>query len=234
MIRLKEPSIVRNTSTTWLRRSGAVLGASLLIAAGSWGAGSVLAQESECWSEEPSMDLGYPQWAAAPQMVIDTSKTYVATLETNRGNIVVELADDDAPNTVNNFVCLSRAGYYDVTVFHRVIADFMVQGGDPTGTGTGGPGYRFEDELPEGDAPYTRGTLAMANGGENTNGSQFFIVHKDQPAEFPPNYSIFGHVTEGLEVLDTIAAVPVSQNAQGEPSSPQVTLGIKTITIEET
>ena len=205
------------------------------MVAGSWGISTTsgVAQDKQCWSSEPSMDLGYPQWSEAPQMVIDQAKTYTAIIETNRGNIVIEFADDTAPNTVNNFVCLSRAGYYDVTIFHRIIVEFMIQGGDPTGTGSGGPGYQFNDELPEDDAPYVRGTLAMANAGPNTNGSQFFIVHQDQPAEFPANYSIFGHVTEGLEVLDTIAAVPVGPNARNEPSAPMVTLGIKTITITE-
>jgi cyclophilin family peptidyl-prolyl cis-trans isomerase len=207
----------------------------MLIVSASWGiaGGAVIAQESECWDTAPSMESGYPQWAEAPEMVIDTSKTYTATLETNRGNIVVELADDEAPNTVNNYVCLARSGYYDVTIFHRIISGFMIQGGDPTGTGSGGPGYKFDDELPGGDAPYVRGTLAMANAGENTNGSQFFIVQQDQPAEFTANYSIFGHVTEGLEVLDTIASVPVGPSARGENSAPMVTLGIKTIIIAE-
>jgi cyclophilin family peptidyl-prolyl cis-trans isomerase len=226
---------VFNISQAGLRRSSAVLGLTILIVSGSWGAagGGAVAQESECWTSAPSMDLGYPQWSEAPQMVIDTSKTYVATLETNRGNIVIELADDEAPNTVNNYVCLARAGYYDVTIFHRVIVNFVIQGGDPTGTGTGGPGYEFDDELPEGEAPYVRGTLAMANAGANTNGSQFFIVHQDQSADFDPNYSIFGHVTEGLDVLDTIATIPVGPSPRGDKSSPLVTIGIKTITITE-
>ncbi len=204
----------------------------MLIASGSWGTAAV-AQESECWTSAPSMEQGYPQWSEAPQMVIETSKTYTATLETNRGNIVIELTDDEAPNTVNNFVCLARAGYYDVTIFHRVIANFVIQGGDPTGTGTGGPGYQFDDELPDGDAPYVRGTLAMANSGPNTNGSQFFIVQQDQTEQFPSAYSIFGHVTEGLDVLDTIAAAPVGPSPRGENESPLVTLGIKTVTITE-
>lgn len=223
-------------STSWLRRSGRLFGIGVLVVSGLWGAsaGDSLAQESQCWPEEPGVERGYPQWSTSPAMVVDSARAYVATIETNRGNIVIELAVDEAPNAVNNFVCLARAGYYDVTIFHRVIAGFMIQGGDPTGTGAGGPGYQFDDELPSGDAPYTKGTIAMANAGANTNGSQFFIVQSDQPAEFPPNYSIFGQVTEGLEVLDTIAAVPVGPNAQGaELSRPQVTLGIKTITILE-
>lgn len=223
-------------STSWLRPIRALLGVSILIASGSLGSGSgaATAQDQECWTSEPSMELGYPQWSEAPQMVIDPAGAYVATVETNRGDIVIELTASEAPNTVNNFICLARAGYFDVTIFHRIIAEFMVQGGDPTGTGTGGPGYQFEDELPEGETPYVRGTVAMANAGPNTNGSQFFMVQADQPAGFTPNYSIFGRVTEGLDVLDTINAIPVGPNPNtGEPSSPTVTLGIKTITIVE-
>ena len=109
----------------------------------------------------------------------------------------------------------------------------MIQGGDPTGTGTSGPGYQFPDELPTTQSPYTRGTMAMANAGANTNGSQFFIVQQDQPATFPNNYSIFGHVTEGLDVLDTIASSPVTMNARGENSSPLATIGIKSITVTD-
>lgn len=223
-------------STSWSRRTGVLLGLCVVISLGSpgFGPGAATAQDQQCWTSEPSMEPGYPQWPEAPQMVIDPDSTYVATMETNRGDIVIELAASEAPVSVNNFVCLARAEYYDVTVFHRIIAGFMIQGGDPTGTGAGGPGYQFNDELPADDAPYVRGTLAMANAGQNTNGSQFFIVQADQPAEFPPNYSIFGQVTDGLDVLDVIAQIPVGPNpASGEPSSPQVTLGIQSITIEE-
>ncbi|MEJ7900747.1 MAG: peptidylprolyl isomerase [Thermomicrobiales bacterium] len=223
-------------SPSSLRRIGVLMGMSVLIAAGlsSLGAGPALAQNQQCWTSEPSTEAGYPQWPDPPQTVIDPDKAYVASIDTNRGDIVVELAASEAPDTVNNFVCLARAGFYEVTVFHRIIANFMIQGGDPTGTGTGGPGYQFEDELPEGETPYVRGTVAMANAGENTNGSQFFIVQADQPAGFTPNYSIFGRVTEGLDVLDAISQAPVGPNPQsGEPSEPQVTLGIRSITIEE-
>lgn len=208
----------------------------MLIACGLLGTASspALAQEQECWTTEPSMSAGFPQWPEAPQMVIDPQKTYVATIDTNRGDIVAELDASAAPNTVNNFVCLARAGYYEVTVFHRIIAGFMIQGGDPTGTGGGNPGYQFDDELPSGETPYVRGTLAMANAGANTNGSQFFIVQTDQTDQFKPNYSIFGRVTEGLDVLDTINQAPVGPNPRsGEPSAPQVTLGIQSITILE-
>ena len=225
-----------NASPSWLRRIGALLGMGILIFTGASGigTGSASAQDQECWTNEPLTQAGYPQWSDPPQLVIDPDQSYVATIDTNRGDIVIELAASEAPDTVNNFVCLARAGYYEVTVFHRIIADFMIQGGDPTGTGTGGPGYQFEDELPEGETPYVRGTVAMANAGPNTNGSQFFIVQADQPAGFPADYSIFGRVTEGLEVLDAINQAPVGPNPQsGETSAPQVTLGIQSVTIQE-
>jgi len=187
----------------------------------------------ECWSGEPSTDGGQMQWDAAPQQVIDPAKAYTATIETTAGTIVADLDPQQAPVTVNNFVCLARAGYYDNTPFHRIIRDFMIQGGDPTGTGGGGPGYRFADELPEGETPYRRGTLAMANAGANTNGSQFFIVHQDQPEAFPNNYSIFGQVTQGLEVVDALAAMPVADDGRGEESAPTGEVQIVQVTIAE-
>lgn len=136
-------------------------------------------------------------------MTIDLAKTYTATLQTNHGDISVALDAERSPQTVNNFVFLAKDGFYDGCIFHRVISGFMVQGGDPTGTGRGGPGYKFRDEI-EGDGHYSRGTLAMANSGPNTNGSQFFITHGD--AGLPHNYTIFGNVTEGLDAVDSIAA----------------------------
>lgn len=230
----KEFFVVSLLPLSWVRQTGALLVLSALIAAGALAAsfGTATAQDQECWSGEPSMELGYPQWSEPPGMVIDISKTYIATIETNHGPIIVELAAEEAPIAVNNFVCLARAGYYDFTLFHRVIEEFMIQGGDPTGTGTGGPGYQFEDELPSGEAPYVRGTLAMANAGPNTNGSQFFIVHQDQTAQFPANYTIFGQVTEGLDVLDALASVPVEEQ-RNEMSDPIPTVGIASITIAE-
>jgi cyclophilin family peptidyl-prolyl cis-trans isomerase len=123
-------------------------------------------------------------------------------VQTNHGDITLELLPERSPQTVNNFVFLAREGFYDGVIFHRVIKDFMIQGGDPTGTGTGGPGYKFRDEL-EGDGTYSRGTVAMANSGPNTNGSQFFIMHKD--VGLPHSYTIFGRVTDGIEAVDAIA-----------------------------
>jgi peptidyl-prolyl cis-trans isomerase B (cyclophilin B) len=128
-----------------------------------------------------------------------------ATLQTNQGAIAVELFDDDAPKTVDNFVSLARKGFYDGVIFHRVIPDFMVQGGDPTGTGSGGPGYTFEDEF--NDHPVARGALAMANAGPNTNGSQFFIVTADACPWLDGKHTVFGRVTDGMDVVDAISAL---------------------------
>jgi cyclophilin family peptidyl-prolyl cis-trans isomerase len=159
-------------------------------------------------------------------MSIDPQKTYVATLRTTKGDIVVDLLPQEAPKAVNNFVFLARDGFYDNVVFHRIIKGFMVQGGDPTGTGTGGPGYRFEDEPVARD--YVRGTLAMANAGPNTNGSQFFIMHADMG--LPKSYTIFGQVREGLETVDAIASVPT---VGPERSSPTEDVRIQSVDIEE-
>lgn len=142
---------------------------------------------------------------SAPELTIDLDKNHTATIDTNHGPIEIELDAVRSPQTVNNFVFLANDGYYDGVVFHRVIENFMIQGGDPTGSGMGGPGYKFRDEL-EGEGGYTRGTIAMANSGPNTNGSQFFICHVD--ASLPHSYTIFGKVTSGMEVVDSIATTP--------------------------
>jgi len=151
-----------------------------------------------------------------PDMTIDTKKKYTVTLKTTEGPIIVEMTPQETPITVNNFIYLAKIGFYDNTVFHRVIKGFMIQGGDPTGTGTGGPGYKFDDEPFEGE--YTRGTVAMANSGPNTNGSQFFIMH--EATALPKNYVIFGFVKEGLDVVDKIAEAPVKTSGPGEESKP--------------
>ena len=145
------------------------------------------------------------QYDAPPDVTIDLGTTYVATLDTTQGPITIEFDAAAAPQTVNNFVFLAREGFYDDVVFHRVVPGFVVQGGDPTGTGRGGPGYRFRDEL-EGEGSYSRGTVAMANSGPNTNGSQFFICLAD--VGLPHSYTIFGRVTDGMEAVDAIAALP--------------------------
>jgi len=136
-----------------------------------------------------------------------------ATLHTNHGPIDVELYPDDAPKTVDNFVKLARDGFYDNLIFHRVIPDFMIQGGDPTGTGSGGPGYQFEDEFNQ--HKVARGALAMANGGPNTNGSQFFIVTADSCPWLDGKHTVFGNVTSGMETVDTISGLP--RDARDKP-----------------
>lgn len=196
-------------------------------------AGGTPVENLGCWTEEPGMEAGFPQWPSAPEMKIDASKTYTATIETNRGTIVAELYAGQAPITVNNFVCLASEGYYDGVIFHRVILDFMIQTGDPTGTGRGGPGYQIQDELPGDDMNYGKGTLAMANSGPNTSGSQFFINQANNAGRLNKSYTIFGQVTEGEDVVDTIASVPVSANAQGEQSVPAATMTVLSITITE-
>jgi peptidyl-prolyl cis-trans isomerase B (cyclophilin B) len=138
-------------------------------------------------------------------MSIDTNKNYSATLETSRGAIVVDLFPQDAPKTVNNFVFLAKEGFYDGTVFHRVINDFMIQGGDPTGTGRGGPGYRFEDETKGNPHKHQVGSLSMANAGPNTNGSQFFITHV-VTNWLDGKHTVFGQVRAGQDVVDAIKA----------------------------
>jgi peptidyl-prolyl cis-trans isomerase B (cyclophilin B) len=137
-----------------------------------------------------------------------------ATMQTNHGAIEVELFDDDAPKTVDNFLKLSRDGFYNGVIFHRVIPDFMIQGGDPTGTGTGGPGYQFEDEF--NDRKVVRGALAMANAGPNTNGSQFFIVTADACPWLDGKHTVFGQVTSGMDVVDEISGVDT--DARDRPS----------------
>ena len=177
--------------------------------------------------DSPHEGCPVAQYSSPPEMVIDTEKTYTATIRTNKGDITARLFADEAPATVNNFVFLAREGFYDGVIFHRVIPNFMVQGGDPTGTGTGGPGYKFADELEASRSRgYRMGTLAMANSGPNTNGSQFFIMHVDYG--LPPNYSVFGKTTDGQQVVDAIASVET--NRQDRPLEDVV---IETIDIAE-
>ena len=154
------------------------------------------------------------QYPAPPPLTVDATKKYTAKISTTAGDMTAELFPGDAPRTVNNFVFLARDGFYEGVIFHRVISGFMIQGGDPTGTGTGGPGYRFEDEPVS--KRYSRGTLAMANAGPNTNGSQFFVMHADYG--LPPNYTIFGKLTSGEDVVDTIANAP--KNSSDRPHEP--------------
>lgn len=170
---------------------------------------------------------------APPAMSVDENKTYKATIVTSKGTMVLDLFVKDAPITVNNFVFLAREGFYADTVFHRIIKGFMIQGGDPIGNGTGGPGYRFEDEPVMRE--YTKGTIAMANAGPDTNGSQFFIMHADYA--LPKNYTIFGSIdksdTASLAVLDAIGQSPVAMSQSGEQSKPTEKIVVQSVTIVE-
>lgn len=160
-------------------------------------------------------------------MQIDSNKQYEAIMKTSVGDITIAFNAKETPITVNNFIVLARKNFYNNTIFHRIINGFMIQGGDPTGTGTGGPGYKFDDEPFTGE--YLRGTIAMANAGPNTNGSQFFIMHKDYP--LPKNYVIFGKVIKGIEVVDKIATA--STKPGGEGSSPVDPVKIISIEVTE-
>ena len=161
------------------------------------------------------------QYKKPPELTIDLDATYTATLHTTLGDVTVEFLPAEAPQAVNNFLFLAGEGFYDGVIFHRVIKGFVIQGGDPDGTGRGGPGYTFRDEL-EGKGKYTRGTVAMANAGPNTNGSQFFICHS--AVGLPHAYTIFGTVTDGMDVVDAIAALPTG--ADDRPHQPPTILSI--------
>ena len=162
-----------------------------------------------------------------PPMCIDPAKRYTVEMDTSMGSMTIALDVAAAPRTVNNFVVLARYHYYDGVTFHRVIRGFVCQGGDPTGTGRGGPGYRFADELPE-PGSYELGSLAMANAGPNTNGSQFFIISGSDGTRLPPLYSLFGKVVKGLDVVDAIQKVPTGRNDR-----PRTDVTIDSVTITE-
>jgi cyclophilin family peptidyl-prolyl cis-trans isomerase len=179
--------------------------------------------------EAPAPDGSSPRqtkFDAPPPMVIDPSKTYTAVMDTSMGTMTIELDAENAPITVNNFVFLARYHYYDSIIFHRVIQGFVAQGGDPEGSGRGGPGYRFEDEAVT--KPYELGSLAMANAGPNTNGSQFFLISGPSGVRLPPQYNHFGKVVEGLDVVDAIEKVPT-----GPGDRPREDVVINSVTITE-
>lgn len=171
------------------------------------------------------------QWSEPFAMTVKPNSRYTVKLETNKGTVEAELFGDDAPLAVNNFVNLAKQGFYDGTPFHRVLPGFVIQGGDPTGTGRGGPGYQFADEPVSRE--YERGTLAMANAGPNTNGSQFFVVLADLAGKLPKNYTIFGRVTDGMDTVDRIASVPTKRGPGGETSSPTEAVTLDKVTVQE-
>lgn len=176
------------------------------------------------------------KYKAPPPMTIDKAKKYTATIVTNKGTMKADLYPDIAPITVNSFVFLANEKFYDGVIFHRVVPGFVIQGGDPTGTGTGGPGYKFNDEPIPDNRGYERGTLAMANSGPNTNGSQFFICLDNLTAKnaLPKKYNLFGKVTEGLDTLDKILAVPRTQGRDDAQSKPTEKVFMQTVTIQTT
>jgi cyclophilin family peptidyl-prolyl cis-trans isomerase len=161
-----------------------------------------------------------------PPMCIDPAKRYTAEMVTSKGTMTIALDPAMAPKTVNNFVFLARYHYFEGIFFHRVIPGFVLQGGDPQGTGTGGPGYQFEDELPPAGR-YEMGSLAMANAGPNTNGSQFFVISGPDGMRLPPSYSLFGKVVKGLDVVETIDAIGTRSG------SPKEKVTIESVTITE-
>jgi cyclophilin family peptidyl-prolyl cis-trans isomerase len=184
---------------------------------------------------QPQQKTGQTKtWTSPPAMEIDPNKTYTATIKTSLGDVTVELFAKDAPKTVNNFVFLARQKFYDGVIFHRIIKDFMIQTGDPQGTGSGGPGYRFQDELPV-KRSYDPGIVAMANAGPNTNGSQFFICNgaNCKSLNQQPNYTQFGKVTAGMDVVQKLSSVEVGPDQRGEPSKPKNPPVIQTIIIDE-
>jgi len=177
----------------------------------------------------PAVDGSSPQqrkFDEEPPMFIDTDKRYVATMVTSHGTMVIALDPLAAPRTVNSFVFLARYHYYDGIVFHRIIPGFVLQGGDPTGSGSGGPGYRFPDELPP-EGRYKVGSLAMANAGPDTNGSQFFVISGPDGVRLPPLYAYFGEVVSGLDVVEAI------NNVGSRSGSPTERVVIESVTIEE-
>jgi len=169
------------------------------------------------------------QFDSPPEMGIDSSKRYTASMSTSMGDLVIALDAVRAPKTVNNFVFLALHHYFDGIIFHRIINGFVCQGGDPTGTGRGGPGYRFDDELPKA-GQYQIGSLAMANAGPNTNGSQFFLISGPDGTRLPPAYALFGQVVKGLEVVDAMQRVPT---APGDRPKTDVVINSVTVTVAD-
>ncbi len=199
----------------------------LLIALAACGEAEPAAEASDT----PEGDV--KQYSAHPGVVIEAGKSYSAVVKTNLGDMIFDLLADESPLAVNSFVFLAREGYFDGVIFHRIIPGFMGQSGDPTGTGGGGPGYKYDIETPSG--PYIRGSLAMANAGPGTNGSQFFIVFDNltDQGRLSPDYSLFGQMSDGEPALKALESVPVTAKPSGERSQPLEEVRIFTIEIIE-
>jgi Peptidyl-prolyl cis-trans isomerase (rotamase) - cyclophilin family len=194
-------------------------------------------QNQSVQSNEPNQTkqpTNHKTWSSPPEMQIDQNKPYHAIIHTNFGDISIKLFPEDAPKTVNNFIFLARNHFYDGLKFHRVIKNFMIQTGDPNGNGTGGPGYKFADELST-KHTYAPGVVAMANSGPNTNGSQFFIGSGSDVSNLNqnPDYTIFGQVDGGMTVVDKIASVRVGPNSSGEVSLPLESVTMNSVDIQE-
>ena len=201
--------------------------------------GLLLIALAACGEAEPAAETSEPaeggvkQYSSHPGTVIEDGKSYTAVIKTNLGDMSFDLLADESPLAVNSFVFLAREGYFDGVIFHRIIPGFMGQSGDPTGTGGGGPGYKYDIETPSG--PYIRGSLAMANAGPGTNGSQFFIVFDNltDQGRLSPDYSLFGQMTDGEPALRALESVPVTAKPSGERSQPLEEVRIFTIEIIE-
>lgn len=180
-------------------------------------------------TSERSNSSNMKTYTSSPKMTINQNKRYTALVNTSKGSLTIDLFANETPVAVNNFVFLAKDEFYNNTVFHRIVNGFMIQGGDPKGNGTGGPGFTFADEKITRD--YKRGIVAMANSGPDTNGSQFFIIHKDY--DLPKQYVIFGQVSKGLDTVDKIASVSTVNNGSGEKSKPTEKVTIEKITITE-
>ncbi|BCJ86725.1 peptidylprolyl isomerase [Effusibacillus dendaii] len=237
--------------TVWFTTISALLGITLLVGCGTQNqnTGTPDQNKQNTSQSDPNNQTNTQQGQApnqtaptanknnkykeAPKMTIDPKKSYTATVKTTKGDFQIQLYANETPVTVNNFVFLARDHFYDGIRFHRIVKTFMIQTGDPLGTGTGGPGYEFNDELPP-KHPYEPGVVAMANAGPNTNGSQFFIGTGDDVKSLnqSPNYTVFGKVISGMDVVQKIASVPVGVK-NGEMSDPREEVTIQSIQIEE-
>ena len=208
-----------------------------LVPLSTTNAPSAVPEDYEAFRAQPTACGGTAPAAAEPEeytapddLFLDPTEKLIATINTSCGPIIVELDPSFAPATVNSFVFLARQGYFDGTVSHRILPGFVMQAGDPTGTGRGGPGYVVPDELPPGGFEYSRGVLAMANAGPNSTGSQFFIMLGD--SGLPPLYSAYGIVIDGFETLESLQAVPLGVSARGEESVPLETVYIESVVVE--